>query len=99
MTTRRHPRMRRELTAWTFVAPALAALGLFFALPVAAALLLSFTDFDIYALADLGNLRFVGFDNYIARSEEHTSELQSLMRISYSVFRLKKNIPIIKIVN
>src|SRR3546814_6260191 len=24
------------------------------------------------------------------RSEEHTSELQSLMRISYSVFRLKK---------
>src|SRR3546814_6580157 len=26
-----------------------------------------------------------------ARSEEHTSELQSLMRISYSVFCLKKN--------
>src|SRR3546814_10670864 len=25
------------------------------------------------------------------RSDEHTSELQSLMRISYSVFRLKKN--------
>src|SRR3546814_17334927 len=57
MTTRRHPRMRRELTAWTFVAPALAALGLFFALPVAAALLLSFTVFDFYALADPGNLR------------------------------------------
>src|SRR3546814_4735551 len=27
----------------------------------------------------------------IARSEEHTSELQSLMRISYAVFCLKKN--------
>src|SRR3546814_9487065 len=26
------------------------------------------------------------------RSEEHTSELQSLMRSSYAVFRLKKNI-------
>src|SRR3546814_3123975 len=26
-----------------------------------------------------------------ARSEEHTSELQSLMRISYAVFRLKHN--------
>src|SRR3546814_2961113 len=26
------------------------------------------------------------------RSEEHTSELQSLMRISYAVFCLKKNI-------
>src|SRR3546814_4934478 len=27
----------------------------------------------------------------ISRSEEHTSELQSLMRISYAVFCLKKN--------
>src|SRR3546814_4650161 len=27
---------------------------------------------------------------YIPRSEEHTSELQSLMRISYAVFCLKK---------
>src|SRR3546814_6573284 len=26
----------------------------------------------------------------LGRSEEHTSELQSLMRISYAVFRLKK---------
>src|SRR3546814_7986033 len=30
----------------------------------------------------------------IERSEEHTSELQSLMRISYAVFCLKKNINI-----
>src|SRR3546814_10212462 len=29
-------------------------------------------------------------DQPLARSEEHTSELQSLMRISYAVFRLKK---------
>ncbi|MFA5989613.1 MAG: sugar ABC transporter permease [Sphingomonas sp.] len=58
--------MNRERTAWLFVAPALVALGLFFFVPVAAALLLSFTDFDIYALADLGNLRFVGLDNYIS---------------------------------
>src|SRR3546814_10832670 len=29
-----------------------------------------------------------------ARSEEHTSELQSLMRISYAVFCLKKKKPI-----
>src|SRR3546814_2081852 len=27
---------------------------------------------------------------YVERSEEHTSELQSLMRISYAVFCLKK---------
>src|SRR3546814_3141836 len=29
-------------------------------------------------------------DTFIDRSEEHTSELQSLMRISYAVFCLKK---------
>src|SRR3546814_8326622 len=29
-------------------------------------------------------------DRFEARSEEHTSELQSLMRISYAVFCLKK---------
>src|SRR3546814_1271378 len=29
-----------------------------------------------------------------SRSEEHTSELQPLMRISYAVFRLKKKISI-----
>src|SRR3546814_7186663 len=29
-------------------------------------------------------------DDDAVRSEEHTSELQSLMRISYAVFRLKK---------
>src|SRR3546814_1717301 len=33
----------------------------------------------------------------MARSEEHTSELQSLMRISYAVFCLKKNKKQIKI--
>src|SRR3546814_5603116 len=31
-------------------------------------------------------------DPYARRSEEHTSELQSLMRISYAVFCLKKKI-------
>ncbi|MBW3671585.1 MAG: sugar ABC transporter permease, partial [Acidobacteria bacterium] len=37
---------------------------LFFAVPTVAALFLSVTDFDIYALADIRNLRFVGLDNY-----------------------------------
>src|SRR3546814_3044101 len=32
-----------------------------------------------------------GADRQGVRSEEHTSELQSLMRISYAVFCLKKN--------
>ncbi|MDO9073630.1 MAG: sugar ABC transporter permease [Rubrivivax sp.] len=56
----------RQLAAWIFVAPALIAIGVFFAVPVAAALLMSLTDFDIYALADISNLRFVGLDNYAA---------------------------------
>src|SRR3546814_9350662 len=30
------------------------------------------------------------FERLVGRSEEHTSELQSLMRISYAVFCLKK---------
>src|SRR3546814_959955 len=30
------------------------------------------------------------YGDFISRSEEHTSELQSLMRISYAVFCLKK---------
>src|SRR3546814_4963025 len=33
-----------------------------------------------------------GSDDRLARSEEHTSELQSLMRNSYAVFCLKKKI-------
>src|SRR3546814_14871395 len=38
---------------------------------------------------------FIG-DNEPFRSEEHTSELQSLMRISYAVFCLKKTNNIIR---
>jgi multiple sugar transport system permease protein len=55
---------RRERAAWGFVAPALIAIAIFFAIPVISALFLSLTDFDIYALADLKNLRFVGLQNY-----------------------------------
>ena len=57
--------MKPSIAGWLFAAPALLVIGLFFGLPVIAALALSLTDFDIYALADLGNLRFVGLDNYI----------------------------------
>jgi len=49
---------------WVMSAPALAAIAIFFVVPAVASLFLSFTDFDIYALADIANLRFVGFQNY-----------------------------------
>jgi multiple sugar transport system permease protein len=48
-----------------FAGPALLVLALFFGLPVLAAFVLSFSDFDIYALADLRNLRFIGTHNYV----------------------------------
>ncbi|MEW6509818.1 MAG: sugar ABC transporter permease [Bacteroidota bacterium] len=47
-----------------FLAPALIAIGVFFFLPVIAALGLSFTDFDIYSLANWRYARFVGAKNY-----------------------------------
>ena len=47
-----------------FLTPALTAIFLFFFLPVLAAFVISFTDLDIYALADSARLRFIGLDNY-----------------------------------
>ena len=57
--------MRPSSAAWLFVAPALLAIAVFFVVPVAAAFLMSATDFDIYGLADLRNVRFIGLDNYL----------------------------------
>src|SRR3546814_9255750 len=57
-------------------------------------------SFAIFALAfgarPIGTIIFTAIDRAYGRgakrSEEHTSELQSLMRISYAVFCLKKKI-------
>jgi multiple sugar transport system permease protein len=57
--------MNERRVAWTFLAPALFVIGAFFLVPVLAAFVLSLTDFDLYALADLRNLRFVGLGNYV----------------------------------
>src|SRR3546814_9836936 len=55
---------------------------------------LSFTIGGLTREASVTSLREVNWDsfqpNFYMRSEEHTSELQSLMRISYAVFCLKK---------
>jgi multiple sugar transport system permease protein len=51
-------------------APALALIAVFFFLPVAASLLLSLTDFDIYAIADRDQLRVVGAANYLALARD-----------------------------
>jgi len=58
--------MSARRAAWLFLTPALLVLGVFFLIPVLGALVLSFTDYDLYALADLHNLRFVALGNYWA---------------------------------
>jgi len=56
--------LKSSRVAWWFVGPALLVIAVFFVLPVLAGLAMSLTDFDIYALADLRNLRIVGLRNY-----------------------------------
>jgi multiple sugar transport system permease protein len=50
--------------AYGFLAPALILIAVFFFLPIAASLVLSATDFDIYAAASSANARVVGLRNY-----------------------------------
>jgi multiple sugar transport system permease protein len=56
---------RTGVVGWALAAPALAVIAVFFALPVVMGLALSLTDFDLYGLADLSTVRFVGLDNYL----------------------------------
>ena len=59
------PEGAQARAAWFFLAPALALIGLFFFLPVFASLLLSVTDFDIYAIGDASMARVVWLGNYV----------------------------------
>jgi multiple sugar transport system permease protein len=58
------PEWRAGRAGWLFVAPAITLIVVFFFLPVGASLLLSITDFDLYAVANPSNVRFVGTRNY-----------------------------------
>lgn len=55
---------KKTFTPYFFLAPALGTLLIFFFLPVAAAFLMSFTDFDIYSLGNLQRARVILFGNY-----------------------------------
>src|SRR3546814_10628300 len=63
---------------------------LFFFNILAALIYLAFTCATLLVLSYVGKRFNVGVKEALLRSEEHTSELQSLMRISYAVFCLKK---------
>ena len=56
---------RQTRAGIAFTAPVLIGTLIALVVPTIGALLLSTTDFDIYALASLGNLRFVGIGNYL----------------------------------
>src|SRR3546814_9459083 len=47
-------------------------------------------NFEFDRVEDFDSVTGMGVRGSVARSEEHTSELQSLMRTSYAVFCLKK---------
>src|SRR3546814_2753271 len=72
-------RLAREQPIWAITALTLSPLALIRHLFRTAILFL------IVGIVLAGGMQFV-----LARSEEHTSELQSLMRISYAVFCLTK---------
>src|SRR3546814_6170216 len=88
---------------WKFVAPGLyrkekrALLPFLFATPVlfiAGACLAYFVTVPValkFLLGYQGDMGGIQQEALPSRSEEHTSELQSLMSISYAVFCLKKN--------
>src|ERR1019366_6021044 len=50
--------------ALLFLAPAIVLLSVFFFAPVIAGFALSVTDFDLYSIGDIHNLRFVALRNY-----------------------------------
>jgi multiple sugar transport system permease protein len=50
--------------ALLFLAPSLFLIAVFFFAPVLAGFVLSLTDFDLYSLGDIHNLRFIAFRNY-----------------------------------
>jgi multiple sugar transport system permease protein len=82
MSTRR-VRMPAEAStaAWFFLAPALVLIGVFFFLPVAAALVLSVTDFDLYGIANPANTRFIGLQNYVRLL--HTPDFWSALKNTF----------------
>src|SRR3546814_6112819 len=51
-------------------------------------------EVPLHAATGLAEIMIRASPAHVLRSEEHTSELQSLMRISYAVFCLKKKKPI-----
>jgi multiple sugar transport system permease protein len=59
-----HEAMRTRLIPYAFVAPAMLLLLTFGVLPIAVALLVSFTDMNLAGLGNWSRIQFIGIDNY-----------------------------------
>jgi len=56
--------MRTRIIPYAFIAPAMLLLLTFGVLPIAVALLVSFTDMDLAGLGNWSRIQFIGIDNY-----------------------------------
>jgi multiple sugar transport system permease protein len=57
--------MRTRIAPYGFIAPAMVLLIAFGVLPIAVALLVSFTDMDLAGLGNWSRIQFIGIDNYV----------------------------------
>ncbi|HET9325627.1 MAG TPA: sugar ABC transporter permease [Candidatus Eisenbacteria bacterium] len=78
---RAEARAAEARAAWAFLSPALGLITVFFVGPILIGLVLSFTDFDIYAIADPATVRVVGLENYgrILTDREFGNALRNTM--------------------
>ncbi len=70
---------KRTRAAWLFLAPAIVLITVFFVIPVAAGLLLSLTDFDLYAI---GSPSVARFDSPDARARQPLNPRPRAVRIA-----------------
>lgn len=75
----------RISAVYLFLTPALSAILVFFFIPVIAAFIISFTDFDIYSVGDLSKVRFIGLRNYLKLFQDPLF-WKSLQNTFYFVF-------------
>lgn len=74
-----------------FIAPTLILLSLFSLLPIAVALIISFTDMDLGGLANFSNIGFIGFDNY----KDVVSDPVFLKSITNTLFYVIIGVPLV----
>lgn len=78
-------------TPYLFIAPALILLLMFSLIPIAVALVISFTDMNLVGLADFSKINFVGFEHYIAVFKDPVF----LLAIKNTIFYVIIGVPLV----